>query len=160
MYKTVKIFTDGSCLRNPGPGGYGIILHYGKYKKSLSAGFYLTTNNRMELIAVIVALELLKQRCMVEIITDSKYVQLGVKNWIYNWKKSNWLTYNKRPVKNLDLWKRLDKKLNHHHIQWNWIKGHSGHTDNEQCDELARKAAKSPTFNDTGYIVKILKNNC
>ncbi|WWP00154.1 MAG: ribonuclease HI [Candidatus Dasytiphilus stammeri] len=152
MYKIVNIFTDGSCLRNPGPGGYGIILHYGEYKKSLSAGFYLTTNNRMELIAVIVALELLKKRCMVQITTDSRYVQQGIKYWIYNWKKTHWLTYNKHPVKNIDLWKRLDKTLNNHEIQWHWIKGHSGNANNEHCDELARKAAKSPTLNDAGYI--------
>ncbi|WWO98659.1 MAG: ribonuclease HI [Candidatus Dasytiphilus stammeri] len=158
MYKTVNIFTDGSCLGNPGPGGYGIILYYGKYKKSLSSGFYLTTNNRMELIAVIVALELLKEPCIVQITTDSRYVQLGIKSWIHHWKDSNWLTYNKHPVKNLDLWQRLYKTINHHNIQWNWIKGHSGNPENERCDELARNAAKSPKFNDTGYICSLPKS--
>ncbi|WWO95263.1 MAG: ribonuclease HI [Candidatus Dasytiphilus stammeri] len=159
MYKKVKIFTDGSCLKNPGPGGYGIILYYEKYKKLLSTGFYLTTNNRMELIAVIVALELLKQPCIVQINTDSKYVQLGIKYWIHNWKKSRWLTYNKHPVKNIDLWQRLYKKLSYHEIEWNWIKAHSGNTDNELCDELARKAAKSPTVNDTKYVMFCDKKN-
>ncbi|WWO99683.1 MAG: ribonuclease HI [Candidatus Dasytiphilus stammeri] len=155
MYKKVNIFTDGSCLKNPGPGGYGIILHYGKYEKSLSSGFYLTTNNRMELTAVIMALELLKEPCIVQITTDSKYVQLGIKYWIHNWKNSNWLTYNKHPVKNLDLWQRLYKNLNNHDIEWNWIKGHSGNTDNDRCDELAKKAAKSPSLDDMGYINSI-----
>ncbi|MEI4260014.1 MAG: ribonuclease HI [Candidatus Dasytiphilus stammeri] len=149
MSKKVEIFTDGSCLGNPGPGGYGVILRYRQYEKLLSAGYHLTTNNRMELMGIIVALESLKYSCIVQIITDSQYVQKGIQEWLDNWKQQNWLTKAKKPVKNIELWLRLEKNLKfHNHIQWQWIKGHSGHVENERCDHLARTAAKLPTLID------------
>ncbi|MGV3344827.1 ribonuclease HI [Enterobacteriaceae bacterium LUAb1] len=151
MMKQVEIFTDGSCLGNPGPGGYGAILRYQQYEKSFSAGFRLTTNNRMELMAAIVALEALTQPCEVVVNTDSQYVRQGITAWIHNWKKRGWRTAGNNPVKNVDLWQRLDHALASHHIRWEWIKGHAGHPENERCDELARLAASTPTFDDTGY---------
>ncbi|WWO96922.1 MAG: ribonuclease HI [Candidatus Dasytiphilus stammeri] len=149
MVKKVEIFSDGSCLGNPGPGGYGVILRYRQYEKLLSAGYYLTTNNRMELMAIIVGLESLKYSCIITIITDSQYVKKGIQEWLHNWKQHNWLTKGKKLVKNIELWKRLEKNLQfHNHIQWKWIPGHSGHVENERCDNLARNAAKLPTFID------------
>lgn len=151
MTKQVEIFTDGSCLGNPGPGGYGAILRYGKHEKTFSAGYFLTTNNRMELMAAIVALEALSQQCEVVLSTDSQYVRQGITSWIHNWKKRGWKTADKKPVKNVDLWKRLDSALSHHQIKWEWVKGHAGHEENERCDVLARAAAGSPAFEDVGY---------
>lgn len=151
MRKQVEIFTDGSCLGNPGPGGYGAILRYGQHEKTFSAGYYLTTNNRMEMMAAIVALEALTQPCTVTLSTDSQYVRQGITSWIHNWKKRGWKTADKKPVKNVDLWKRLDTALSHHEIKWEWVKGHAGHPENERCDELARSAAGSPAFDDVGY---------
>ncbi|MGB9097391.1 ribonuclease HI [Erwinia sp.] len=151
MTKQVEIFTDGSCLGNPGPGGYGAILRYGKHEKTFSEGYFLTTNNRMELMAAIVALEALTQKCEVVLSTDSQYVRQGITTWIHNWKKRGWKTTDKKPVKNVDLWKRLDSALSHHEIKWEWVKGHAGHVENEQCDELARAAAGNPTQEDVGY---------
>ncbi|WP_164877278.1 ribonuclease HI [[Pantoea] beijingensis] len=151
MRKEVEIFTDGSCLGNPGPGGYGAILRYQQHEKFFSAGYHLTTNNRMELMAAIVALEALTQPCVVCVSTDSQYVRQGITSWIHNWKKRGWKTADKKPVKNVDLWKRLDAALSHHEIKWEWVKGHAGHPENERCDELARKAASSPTIDDVGY---------
>ncbi|WWP00608.1 MAG: ribonuclease HI [Candidatus Dasytiphilus stammeri] len=153
MFKKVKIFTDGSCIGNPGPGGYAAILRYKNYEKLFSAGFYFTTNNRMELMAVIIALEALNQPCEVDLSTDSQYVRLGIQSWIHNWKKTSWNTTNNNPVKNVELWQRLIKISNYHNIQWNWIKSHSGHLENEKCNELARQAAKSPHLKDAGYII-------
>ncbi len=151
MGKQVEIFTDGSCLGNPGPGGYAAILRYQQREKALSAGFHLTTNNRMELMAAIVALETLTQPCEVALCTDSQYVRQGITRWIHNWKARGWKTADKKPVKNIDLWQRLDEALSHHQIQWLWVKGHAGHAENERCDELARAAANNPAFDDVGY---------
>ncbi|EHM46225.1 ribonuclease HI [Hafnia alvei ATCC 51873] len=151
MLKQVEIFTDGSCLGNPGPGGYGAILRYKQHEKTLSAGYYLTTNNRMELMAAIVALETLKDPCSVILCSDSQYVRQGITQWIHNWKKRGWKTADKKPVKNVDLWQRLDLAIQPHKIEWVWIKGHAGHIENERCDELARAAAGSPDRDDTGY---------
>ncbi|XBS68951.1 ribonuclease HI [Acerihabitans sp. KWT182] len=151
MQKQVEIFTDGSCLGNPGPGGYGAILRYKEHEKTFSAGYRLTTNNRMELMAAIVALEALKDSCEVVISTDSQYVRQGITQWIHNWKKRGWQTAEKKPVKNVDLWQRLDLAIQNHVLRWDWVKGHAGHPENERCDELARGAALNPAFEDTGY---------
>ncbi|MBN3491527.1 ribonuclease HI [Vibrio neptunius] len=151
MTKQVEIFTDGSCLGNPGPGGYGIVLRYKQVEKTLAKGYTLTTNNRMEMMATIVALQTLKEPCDVILTTDSQYVRQGITQWIHNWKKRNWKTSDKKPVKNADLWKALDAETGRHKIDWRWVKGHAGHRENEMCDELARAAAESPTNEDTGY---------
>ncbi|WP_343192769.1 ribonuclease HI [Buchnera aphidicola (Taiwanaphis decaspermi)] len=151
MYKFVNIFTDGSCLGNPGPGGYGAILQYKSHEKIFTNGFYLTTNNRMELMAAIVALEALQESCKVNINTDSKYLQNGITNWIKKWKLQKWKTRNKKKVKNIDLWLRLSKLINIHNIHWIWIKSHSGNYYNEICDKIAKKSAKNPNSQDTGY---------
>ncbi|WP_216782659.1 ribonuclease HI [Candidatus Profftia tarda] len=151
MTKQVEIFTDGSCLGNPGPGGYGAILHYKKQEKTLSSGYYITTNNRMELMAAIVALEKLKETCSVVLYSDSQYVRQGITEWIHNWKKRDWKTADKKPVKNIDLWQRLDIAIRAHKIKWVWIKGHAGYINNERCDELARTAAGCPEKEDIGY---------
>ncbi|MBW7982175.1 ribonuclease HI [Enterobacillus tribolii] len=151
MQKQVEIFTDGSCLGNPGPGGYAAILRYKQHEKTMSAGYRLTTNNRMEMMAAIVALEALKSPCRVTLCSDSQYVRQGITQWIHNWKKRGWKTADKKPVKNVDLWQRLDEAIRPHDINWVWIKGHAGHPENERCDELARAAAGSPTREDTGY---------
>ncbi|AHG86208.1 Ribonuclease HI [Bibersteinia trehalosi USDA-ARS-USMARC-190] len=149
--KTVEIFTDGSCLGNPGKGGIGILFRYKQTEKTLSKGYYLTTNNRMELRAVIEALSLLKEPCNVILHSDSQYMQNGIQKWIFNWKKNNWKTSNKTPVKNQDLWIALDNEIQRHQIEWRWVKGHSGHRENEICDELAKAGANSPTLDDIGY---------
>ena len=141
MRKTVAIYTDGSCLGNPGPGGYGVVLRYQQHQKEMSAGYQKTTNNRMELLAAIVGLESLKQPCEVDLTTDSQYVRLGITQWLANWKKNNWKTSQKEPVKNQDLWRRLDAACQGHQVNWHWVKGHAGHPENERCDELARIAA-------------------
>ncbi|MCG7488619.1 ribonuclease HI [Vibrio sp. Of14-4] len=151
MTKLVEIFTDGSCLGNPGPGGYGIVLRYKQVEKTLSQGFTLTTNNRMEMMATIVALQSLKEPCQVILTTDSQYVRQGITQWIHNWKKRGWKTSDKKPVKNADLWQALDKETARHDIDWRWVKGHAGHRENEMCDELARTAAENPTEEDVGY---------
>ncbi|MCL5049133.1 ribonuclease HI [Aliidiomarina maris] len=148
----VDIFTDGSCLGNPGPGGYGIVLQAGKHEKTMQQGFRLTTNNRMELMATVVALNALKKRCAVELYTDSEYVRQGITKWIHGWKKKGWMTASKKPVKNQDLWQALDQAIVRHDINWHWVKGHSGHPQNEQCDQLARSAAEQgPHEEDYGY---------
>jgi ribonuclease HI len=152
MSKQVELFTDGSCLGNPGPGGYGTLLRYGTHLKELSGGFRKTTNNRMELLAAIAGLEHLTRPCKVSLTTDSQYVRQGITQWIHNWKKRNWQTASKAPVKNVDLWKRLDKAVGAHEIQWHWVKGHAGHPENERCDELAREAATHAASQiDEGY---------
>lgn len=149
--KKIKIFTDGSCLGNPGPGGYGVILRYKNKEKELSEGYYLTTNNRMELMATIVALETIKKRCDCKLYTDSQYVRNGVTQWLAGWKKNGWRTSNRKPVKNIDLWQRLDTLLTTQNIEWFWVKGHSGHPENERCDVLAVAAAHHPTLDDVGF---------
>ena len=148
----MAIYTDGSCLGNPGPGGYGVVMRYNEHLKELNQGFELTTNNRMELLVAIVGLESLKQSCDVVLTTDSQYVKQGIESWLQGWKKRNWLTSNKQPVKNIDLWQRLDAINQTHHVQWRWVKGHSSHFENERCDVLARSAAESSTLlPDKGY---------
>jgi ribonuclease HI len=138
----VEIFTDGACKGNPGPGGWGALLRYGKTEKELCGGERLTTNNRMELLAVIRALESLKRRCAVKLHTDSQYVQKGISEWIINWKKRGWKTAGKQPVKNEDLWRELDQLAAQHHIEWIWVKGHAGHDGNERADALANKGCE------------------
>ncbi|WP_423187126.1 ribonuclease HI [Alishewanella sp. d11] len=141
MQKKVAIYTDGSCLGNPGPGGFGTILLYKQHRKELSGGFRLTTNNRMELLAAIIGLESLKDQCEVELTTDSQYVRLGITQWLAGWKRNNWRTSQKQAVKNQDLWQRLDEAASKHKVNWHWVKAHNGHPENERCDELARTAA-------------------
>ncbi|WP_419913596.1 ribonuclease HI [Hoeflea sp.] len=138
--KHVEIFTDGACSGNPGPGGWGAILRYGKIEKELSGGTADTTNNRMELTAAIEALNALKERCRVDLYTDSSYVKDGIGGWIEGWKRNGWKTASKKPVKNADLWQALEEARNRHEVTWHWIKGHAGHPENERADELARMA--------------------
>ncbi len=136
--KTIQIFTDGACSGNPGPGGWGTILVYGDHRKELSGGRANTTNNQMELQSVIEGLKSLKEKCEVIITTDSTYVKDGITLWIQNWKRNGWRTAKKTPVKNEDLWRELDEFVSKHSCTWKWVKGHSGHPENERCDELAR----------------------
>ncbi len=137
--KLVEIFTDGACRGNPGPGGWGAILRFNGHEKELYGGEKETTNNRMELTAAIEGLKALSRPCKVALTTDSKYVQQGITEWMANWKKRNWKTANKRPVKNQDLWQALDKLVAQHEVSWHWVKGHAGHPENERADELANK---------------------
>ncbi len=140
----IEIFTDGACSGNPGAGGWGAILRYKDTEKELSGGEAETTNNRMELTAVIEALQALKTRCVITLYTDSRYVMDGVKQWLPNWKRNNWKTAHKKSaVKNIDLWQKLDELVNQHEIIWVWVKGHAGHPENERVDKLARTAALS-----------------
>ena len=136
----VEIFTDGACSGNPGPGGWGAILRYGGHERELSGAEPATTNNRMELMAAIAALEALKRPCTVHLTTDSNYVRDGVTKWIHGWKKNGWRTADKKPVKNIELWQRLDAARIAHEVHWHWVKGHSGHPENERADQLARDA--------------------
>lgn len=140
MSNIVEIYTDGACRGNPGPGGWGALLRYNSHEKMINGAESDTTNNRMELMAVIQALESLKKPCNVIVTTDSQYVLKGITEWIYGWKKRDWLTSQKQPVKNVDLWQRLDASMANHQIKWQWIKGHSGHPENEQVDLLANQA--------------------
>jgi ribonuclease HI len=135
-----EIFTDGACRGNPGPGGWGALLRHNGHEKSLYGAEALTTNNRMELMAAIQALESLTRPCRIRLTTDSKYVQQGIMEWMANWKQRGWKTAARKPVKNVDLWQRLDKATERHDIEWAWVKGHSGHRENELADELANKA--------------------
>lgn len=135
----VEIFTDGACKGNPGPGGWGALLRYEGKEKELYGGERLTTNNRMELLAVIRALASLKRRCVVKLHTDSQYVQKGISEWIVGWKKRGWKTADKKPVKNEDLWRELDQLAVQHDVDWIWVKGHAGHDGNERADALANK---------------------
>ena len=134
----VIIHTDGACSGNPGPGGWGAILQAGGHTKELKGGEAHTTNNRMELMAAISALEALKKPCRVDLHTDSQYLRNGIMGWIHGWKKNGWRTADKKPVKNSDLWQRLDAAIGHHQVTWHWVKGHAGHDLNERADELAR----------------------
>ena len=140
--KQVEIYTDGSCLGNPGPGGYAAVIIFNHHRKEISQGFAHSTNNRMELLAAIEALVALKEKCDIALTTDSQYVKNGINQWIKNWKKNGWKTSDRKPVKNSDLWKRLDLEVQRHQVEWHWVKGHSGHPENERCDELARNAAE------------------
>lgn len=136
----IEIFTDGACRGNPGPGGWGAILRHKDSEKHLYGSEQLTTNNRMELIAVIEALNALKKPCDIDLTTDSQYVRRGVLEWMPNWKKSGWKNSQKKPVKNVDLWQQLDQLITRHTMRWHWVKGHSGHPENELADQLANKA--------------------
>lgn len=136
----VEIFTDGACSGNPGPGGWGALLRYGEHEKLLSGGERATTNNRMELMAAIMSLEALKRPCRVRLVTDSTYVKNGVTEWLPRWKRHNWKTADRKPVKNTDLWQRLDGIAAKHSVDWAWVRGHSGHPENERVDALAREA--------------------
>ena len=139
MKHTVEIYTDGACRGNPGPGGWGALLRYGDVDKQLYGGEHLTTNNRMELKAVIEALSALSKPCKVTLTSDSTYVLKGISEWLPNWKKRDWRTAGKKPVKNEDLWKTLDDLAEMHEIEWHWVKGHSGHIENELVDQLANR---------------------
>jgi len=136
----VTIHTDGACSGNPGPGGYGAILQWGDHTREVKGGEPHTTNNRMELMAAIMALESLKRPCTVDIHTDSQYLRNGIMTWINGWKRNGWKTADRKPVKNVDLWQRLDDALSHHTVRWHWVRGHAGHDLNERADELARQA--------------------
>lgn len=138
--KTVEVFTDGACSGNPGPGGWGAILRYNGMTKELSGGEAQTTNNRMELMAAISALDALREPCKVELYTDSNYVKDGISGWIEGWKRNGWKTAAKQPVKNAELWQALDAARQRHKVSWHWVKGHAGHPENERADELARLA--------------------
>lgn len=136
----VEIYTDGACSGNPGPGGWGSVLLYNGHRRELSGGERQTTNNRMELMAVIQALEALKRPCQVTLHTDSTYVMKGMTEWLQNWKRRNWRTAGRKPVKNVELWQRLEQAIHRHNVQWRWVRGHSGVPGNERADELARRA--------------------
>ncbi|MCK0507692.1 ribonuclease HI [Aromatoleum anaerobium] len=139
MTDQIEIFTDGACSGNPGPGGWGAILRSGAHEKEIWGGEPHTTNNRMELLAVIRALELLKRPVAARVHTDSQYVQKGISEWIHGWKARGWKTAAKAPVKNEDLWRALDEAASRHQVQWIWVRGHAGHVENERADELARR---------------------
>lgn len=139
-FDKVEIFTDGACRGNPGPGGWGALLRYKGNEKHLYGAEAMTTNNRMELLAAINALAHLKRACIIDLTTDSQYVRNGVTQWMANWKKNNWRTSDKKPVKNQELWQQLDQETARHEIHWHWVKGHSGHPENEIADQLANRA--------------------
>lgn len=144
--KKIQAITDGSCLGNPGRGGWACILRFGRHKKEMYGSDPDTTNNRMELMAAIRALAALKEPCEVEMVTDSQYVMNGVKSWMAGWKRNGWKTSAKKPVLNQDLWMELDEQVARHTLTWTWTKGHADHEDNNRCDELAREAAQSQSF--------------
>lgn len=138
----VQLFTDGACSGNPGPGGWGVILRFREVEKELKGGEPLTTNNRMEMMAVIEGLAALTRPCVVEVYTDSEYVRKGMTEWLRGWKARGWKTADRKPVKNEDLWRRLDEAAARHQVSWHWVRGHSGHPENERADELAREGAR------------------
>ncbi|MES9972547.1 MAG: ribonuclease HI [Candidatus Thiodiazotropha sp.] len=139
MTQVVEMYSDGACRGNPGPGGWGVLLRYGRHEKQLFGGEPETTNNRMELLAVIRGLQSLTKKSRVRVTTDSQYVKNGITQWIHNWKRNGWKTAAKKPVKNADLWQILDAEVKRHQIEWAWVKGHSGHAENELADELANR---------------------
>jgi len=139
MSKKVQLYTDGACSGNPGPGGWGALMLWNNHEKELCEGEFETTNNRMELMAAIMGLNHLKRGMVVDLYTDSTYVRDGITKWIYNWKKNGWRTATKKPVKNADLWKRLEVAIQRHQVEWHWVKGHAGNPENERADELARQ---------------------
>lgn len=146
--KTVTIFTDGACSGNPGPGGFGAVIIYGETRREISDGFKLTTNNRMEILAVIEALKILRQPCNVNLYSDSKYVVDAIKKgWLIKWQKNNWLRNKSQPVSNIDLWQNLLPLLQFHNVNFIWVKGHNDNQENERCDYLARSAINSPSLN-------------
>src|SRR5262249_14950452 len=136
----VRAFTDGACSGNPGPGGWAALLQWGEHERELSGGEAQTTNNRMEMLAAIMALEALKRPCRVVLYTDSQYLRDGIPKWMAGWKRNGWKTADKKPVKNVDLWQRLDAARARHQVDWHWVKGHAGHPENERVDRLARNA--------------------
>lgn len=137
--RVVEAFTDGACRGNPGPGGWGVLLRYGGTEKELYGGEQNTTNNRMELMAAIMALESLTRDCKVRLTTDSEYVKNGITQWMQKWKQNGWRTASRKPVKNVDLWQRLDAAVGQHEVEWHWVRGHSGHDENERADQLANR---------------------
>ncbi|MGC9456813.1 MAG: ribonuclease HI [Halothiobacillaceae bacterium] len=137
--QTVHAWTDGACRGNPGPGGWGVVLRYGEHEKTLHGGEPATTNNRMELMAAIRALETLSRPCRVELTTDSQYVRKGITEWIHNWRRKGWRTAGGKPVKNAELWQRLDEAAGRHEVRWHWVRGHAGHPENELADQLANR---------------------
>lgn len=137
--QSIEIYTDGACKGNPGPGGWGVLMRAGPHERTLCGGERLTTNNRMELMAAIKALQALKGPSQVDLYTDSQYVRKGITEWLVNWKARGWLTAAKKPVKNADLWRELDQAVAQHSINWHWVKGHSGHPENERADQLANQ---------------------
>jgi len=139
MNGRVKIHSDGACSGNPGPGGWGAIVEHNGTRTELKGGEQLTTNNRMELMAAIMALETLPANCKADVYTDSQYVKGGITAWMKNWKKNGWKTADKKPVKNIELWQRLENAASAHQVDWHWLKGHAGHAENERADELARE---------------------
>ncbi|MFI4932595.1 MAG: ribonuclease HI [Burkholderiales bacterium] len=143
MSDPVVVYTDGACKGNPGPGGWGALMRWGDHAKELFGGEAQTTNNRMELTAVIEALAALKQRCEVAVYTDSEYVKNGITTWIHNWKQRGWRTADKKPVKNIELWQRLDALASQHDVRWHWVRGHDGDPGNERADELANLGVQS-----------------
>lgn len=143
--KRVRIHTDGACRGNPGPGGWGVLLEWGDYRREIKGGEAKTTNNRMELMAAIVALETLTRPCHVDLYTDSQYVRKGITEWMPDWKRRDWRTASKKPVMNKELWQRLDKARHRHEIEWHWVRGHSGNPGNERADELANIAIDEMT---------------
>lgn len=145
MSEPVHAWTDGACRGNPGPGGWGVVLRWNGHQRELSGGEAETTNNRMELMAAIQALESLKRPCRVILTTDSQYVRKGITEWMPGWKRNGWKTASKKPVKNAELWRRLDAARERHEVRWDWVKGHSGHPENERADELASDAARRVT---------------
>jgi len=136
----VQVWTDGACKGNPGPGGWGAVLRYGDHERHLKGGESRTTNNRMELMAAIQALEALKRPCRVELTTDSEYLRKGITEWLANWRRRGWRTASGTPVKNQDLWERLDRAVSRHDVHWHWVRGHTGHPENELADRLANEA--------------------
>ncbi len=150
MPSPVRIYTDGACRGNPGPGGWGAVLDYRGHRREISGGAAETTNNRMELLAAISALETLTRDAPVELYTDSRYVKDGITQWIHGWKANGWRTAGRKPVKNIDLWRRLDTAAARHRVSWHWLKGHAGHPENERADELARRAVPQADENAPG----------
>lgn len=148
--KHVEIHTDGACLGNPGPGGWGVLLRHADRERELSGGETHTTNNRMEMLAAIMGLESLKESCRVDLYTDSRYVQQGITDWLPGWIRRGWRTAGGAPVKNQDLWQRLDAAARRHSVEWHWVKGHAGHADNERVDQLARAAAEAHRLRGAG----------
>jgi ribonuclease HI len=139
MNKHLMVWTDGACAGNPGPGGWGVVLHYDGHVRELSGGEPMTTNNRMELMAAIMALETLKRSCIIDLHTDSQYLRKGILEWMTSWKRRGWRTADNKPVKNIELWQRLDEAVKRHNVQWHWVKGHAGAEHNERADALARE---------------------
>jgi ribonuclease HI len=143
--KIVEVFTDGACSGNPGPGGWAALLRFGERERELSGGEARTTNNRMEMMAAIQALESLRRPVPVRIYTDSRYLHDGITGWVQRWRRNGWRTADGKPVKNIDLWQRLDAALGEHQVEWRWVRGHDGHAENERVDQLARLAIKQQT---------------